>query len=63
MSKALCFGRSSLTGDDLEAAGLVRPFDLSLPPGFAYCHPRSLQRTNVKAFRGCLIAEARSRKP
>jgi DNA-binding transcriptional LysR family regulator len=45
--------------------GLVRPFELSLPAGFAYYlvyPPRAaLNRPNVKAFRDWLMAEARSR--
>jgi hypothetical protein len=29
-------GRSALVADDLAAGRLVRPFELSLPAGFAY---------------------------
>ncbi|WP_371260527.1 transcriptional regulator GcvA [Bradyrhizobium sp. Ec3.3] len=64
--EGVVLGRSALVGDDLAAGRLVRPFDLSLPAGFAYyvvCPPRALQRPNVKAFRDWLIAEARSNKP
>ena len=48
--------------DDLAAGRLVRPFELSLPAGFAYYvvyPPRALQRPSVKSFRDWLIAEAR----
>ncbi len=47
----------------LAAGHLVRPFELSLPAGFAYyvVYPqRALQRPSVKAFRDWLMAEARS---
>ena len=55
-------GRSALVADDLAAGRLVRPFELSLPAGFAYyvVHPpRALQRPCVKVFRAWLVAEAR----
>jgi LysR family glycine cleavage system transcriptional activator len=55
-------GRSALVADDLAAGRLVRPFELSLPAGFAYyvVYPqRALQRPSVKAFRDWLAAEAR----
>jgi len=63
--EGVVLGRSALIVDDLAAGRLVRPFDLSLPAGFAYyvvCPPRALQRPNVNAFRNWLIAEARSSK-
>lgn len=40
----------------------MRPFELSLPAGFAYYAvypPRAMKRPNVKAFRDWLLAEAR----
>jgi LysR family glycine cleavage system transcriptional activator len=55
-------GRSAVVADDLAAGRLVRPFELSLPAGFAYyvVYPhRALQRPSVKAFRDWLAAEAR----
>jgi LysR family transcriptional regulator, glycine cleavage system transcriptional activator len=62
--EGIVLGRSALIADDLAAGRLVRPFELSLPAGFAYylVHPaRALKRPNVKAFRDWLMAEARSR--
>jgi LysR family glycine cleavage system transcriptional activator len=62
--EGVVLGRSALIADDLAAGRLVRPFELSLPAGFAYYvvyPPRVLKRPNVKAFRDWLIAEARSR--
>jgi LysR family transcriptional regulator, glycine cleavage system transcriptional activator len=62
--EGVVLGRSTLVADDLAAGRLVRPFELSLPAGFAYYlvyPPRSLQRPNVKVFRDWLISEARSR--
>jgi len=61
--EGVVLGRSALVADDLAAGRLVRPFELSLPAGFAYyvvCPPRALKRPNVKAFRDWLMAEARS---
>ena len=61
--EGVVLGRSALVADDLAAGRLVRPFELSLPAGFAYyvvCPPRALKRPNVKAFRDWLTAEARS---
>ena len=55
-------GRSALVSDDLAAGRLVRPFELSLPAGFAYyvvCPQRALRRPSVKAFHDWLMAEAR----
>jgi LysR family glycine cleavage system transcriptional activator len=62
--EGVVLGRSALVGDDLAAGRLVRPFELSLPAGFAYYvvyPPSALKRPNVKAFRDWLIAEVRSR--
>jgi LysR family transcriptional regulator, glycine cleavage system transcriptional activator len=62
--EGVVLGRSALVGDDLAAGRLVRPFELSLPAGFAYYvvyPPSALKRPDVKAFRDWLIAEARSR--
>ena len=55
-------GRSALIADDLSAGRLVRPFELSVPAGFAYYlvyPPRALQRPAVKSFRDWLKAEVR----
>jgi LysR family glycine cleavage system transcriptional activator len=55
-------GRSALVADDLAAGRLVRPFELSLPAGFAYYGvypPCALKRPKVKALRDWLVAEAR----
>jgi LysR family glycine cleavage system transcriptional activator len=63
--EGVVLGRSALVADELAAGRLVRPFDLSLPAGFAYyvvCPARALRRPNVKAFRDWLMAEA-SRTP
>jgi LysR family transcriptional regulator, glycine cleavage system transcriptional activator len=63
--EGVVLGRSTLVADDLAAGRLVRPFELSLPAGFAYyvvCPPRALKRRTVKTFRDWLIAEAQSRK-
>jgi LysR family glycine cleavage system transcriptional activator len=60
--KGVVLGRSALVADDLAAGRLVRPFEFSLPAGFAYYvvyPPRALQRPNVKAFRDWLMAEIR----
>jgi LysR family transcriptional regulator, glycine cleavage system transcriptional activator len=59
----VALGRSALIAADLAAGRLVRPFELSLPAGFAYYvvyPPRALQRPNVKAFRDWLMAEIHS---
>jgi LysR family glycine cleavage system transcriptional activator len=59
--EGVVLGRSALVADDLAAGRLVRPFELSLPAGFAYYvvyPPRALQRPCVKAFRDWLVAEA-----
>ena len=59
--EGVVLGRSALVADDLAAGRLVRPFELSLPAGFAYYAvypPRALQRPGVKAFRDWLMAEA-----
>lgn len=63
-AEGVVLGRSALVADDLATGRLVRPFELSLPAGFAYYvvyPPRALKRPAVKAFRDWLIAEARSR--
>ncbi len=60
--EGVVLGRSALVADELAAGRLVRPFELSLPAGFAYyvVYPqRALQRPSVKAFRDWLMAEAR----
>jgi LysR family glycine cleavage system transcriptional activator len=60
--EGVVLGRSALVADELAAGRLVRPFELSLPAGFAYYvvyPPRALQRPSVKAFRDWLMAEAR----
>jgi LysR family glycine cleavage system transcriptional activator len=60
--EGVVLGRSALVADDLAAGRLVRPFELSLPAGFAYYvvyPPRALQRPNVKEFRDWLMAEIR----
>jgi LysR family transcriptional regulator, glycine cleavage system transcriptional activator len=59
--EGVVLGRSALVADELAAGRLVRPFELSLPAGFAYyvVYPqRALQRPCVRAFRDWLIAEA-----
>lgn len=64
--EGVVLGRSALVADDLAAGRLVRPFDLSLPAGFAYyvvCPPRALTRPAVKAFRDWLIDEAGQGRP
>jgi LysR family transcriptional regulator, glycine cleavage system transcriptional activator len=61
-AEGVVLGRSALVADDLAAGRLVRPFEFSLPAGFAYYvvyPPRALQRPNVKAFRDWLMAEIR----
>ncbi len=61
-SEGVALGRSALVADDLAAGRLARPFELSLPAGFAYYvvyPPRVLQRPNVKTFRDWLMAEIR----
>jgi LysR family glycine cleavage system transcriptional activator len=60
--EGVVLGRSALVAGDLAAGRLVRPFELSLPAGFAYyvVYPQfALQRPCVKAFRDWLVAEAR----
>jgi LysR family transcriptional regulator, glycine cleavage system transcriptional activator len=59
--EGVVLGRSALVADELAAGRLVRPFELSLPAGFAYyvvCPPHALKRPGVKAFCDWLIAEA-----
>ena len=60
--EGVVLGRSALIVDDLAAGRLVRPFELSLPAGFAYyvVYPQhALRRPGVKSFRDWLLAEAR----
>jgi LysR family glycine cleavage system transcriptional activator len=60
--EGVVLGRSALVGDDLAAGRLTRPFELSLPAGFAYyvVYPQhALRRPSVKAFRDWLMAEVR----
>ena len=60
--EGVVLGRSALVADDLAAGSLVRPFEFSLPAGFAYYvvyPPRALQRPAVKTFRDWLMAEIR----
>src|SRR5580693_793622 len=60
--EGVVLGRSALIGDELAAGRLVRPFELSLPAGFAYYlvyPPRALKRPSVKAFRDWLMKESR----
>jgi len=60
--EGVALGRSALVADDLAAGRLVRPFELSLPAGFAYyvVYPQgALRRPSVRAFRDWLMIEAR----
>lgn len=60
--EGVVLGRSALVADALAAGTLVRPFELSLPAGFAYylVYPqRALKRPGVRAFRDWLMAEIR----
>jgi LysR family transcriptional regulator, glycine cleavage system transcriptional activator len=60
--EGVVLGRSALVADDLAAGRLVRPFELSVPAGFAYyvVYPqRALRRPSVKAFRDWLMVEVR----
>jgi LysR family transcriptional regulator, glycine cleavage system transcriptional activator len=64
--EGVVLGRSALVADELVAGRLVRPFELSLPAGFAYylVYPqRALQRPCVKVFCDWLIDEARGEEP
>ena len=59
--EGVVLGRSALIADDLTVGRLVRPFELSLPAGFAYyvvCPPHALRRLGVKMFRDWLMNEA-----
>ena len=59
--EGVVLGRSALISDELAAGRLMRPFELSLPAGFAYyavCPPRALKRASVKTFRDWLVSEA-----
>jgi LysR family transcriptional regulator, glycine cleavage system transcriptional activator len=56
----VALGRAPLVADDLAAGRLVRPFDISVPTGYAYyfvCPPRALDRPKIAAFRAWLLAE------
>ncbi len=51
---------SALAAADLAAGRLIRPFELSVPTGFAYhvvCPPAVAERPKVRAFREWLRAE------
>ena len=59
--EGVVLGRSALVADDVATGRLVRPFEFSLPAGFAYYlvyPPRALKRTQAKAFRDWMMAEA-----
>ncbi|HEY5205960.1 MAG TPA: LysR substrate-binding domain-containing protein [Roseiarcus sp.] len=64
--EGVVLGRSALVADDLAARRLVRPFELSLPAGFAYyvvCPPRALQRPDLSGLaigRGTIAQAGRS---
>ena len=59
--QGVALGRSALTGDDLAAGRLVRPFAVSLPAEFAYyivCPEHTADRPGIKTFRDWLLSEA-----
>ena len=59
----VALGRSKLVEDDIMAGRLIRPFDLSLSPSYAYYAvypPGALETPKIRAFRDWIIAEARS---
>lgn len=59
----VALGRSKLIEDDIVAGRLVRPFDLSISPSYAYYAvypPGALETPKIRAFRDWIIAEARS---
>jgi LysR family glycine cleavage system transcriptional activator len=63
--QGVVLGRSALITADLAAGRLVRPFDVSLPAGFAYyvVYPRhAMRRRAVKAFRDWLFQEVEEEK-
>lgn len=58
----VALGRTPVVADDLAAGRLVKPFDLTVPSGYAYyfvCPPRSIDRPKVAAFRAWLLAECK----
>lgn len=60
--QGVALGRSVLVADDVAAGRLARPFDISLPAGFAYyvVYPeRAADRPNIQALRDWLLGEAR----
>jgi LysR family transcriptional regulator, glycine cleavage system transcriptional activator len=60
----VALGRTPLVIDDLAAGRLVRPFDISIPSGYAHyfvCPPRALATPKIAAFRTWLIAEAQGK--
>jgi LysR family glycine cleavage system transcriptional activator len=59
----VALGRSKLVEDDIVAGRLVKPFDLSLSPSYAYYAvypPGALETPRIRVFRDWIIAEARS---
>lgn len=61
--EGVVLGRSALVADELAAGRLVRPFELSLPAGFAYylVYPaRAVKRREVRAFRDWIMGEMRA---
>lgn len=59
----VALGRSKLVEDDIVAGRLVKPFDLSLSPSYAYYAvypPGALETPKIRVFRDWIIAEARS---
>jgi LysR family glycine cleavage system transcriptional activator len=59
----VALGRSPLVIDDLAAGRLVRPFDVSVPSGYAHyfvCPARALAIPKIAAFREWLIEEAKA---
>ena len=58
--QGVALGRSILAQRALKAGQLVKPFDLTLPSGFAYyfvCPEAAFDRPKVKAFREWLFTE------
>ncbi|MBI1245500.1 MAG: transcriptional regulator GcvA [Alphaproteobacteria bacterium] len=59
----VALGRSPLVVDDLAAGRLVRPFDLSVPSGYAHyfvCPARALATPKIAAFREWVVDEAKA---
>ena len=59
--QGVLLGRSVLVRDELEAGGLVKPFDISIPSAYAYwiiCPKADVNRPKVRLFRDWLLAEA-----